>query len=86
MMVFGVKTAVRGTVVGLGTMLQAGRSQVRVPMRSLNFTVDLILPAALRPWSRLRLQQKLLSGIFLGVMGGQGRKADNLTAICDPIV
>jgi hypothetical protein len=39
----------RGRVVGSGTMLQAGRSRVRFPMRTLDFSVDLILPAALRP-------------------------------------
>jgi hypothetical protein len=38
---------VRGSVVGWGTMLQAGKSRVRVPMKSLNFSMDLILPAAL---------------------------------------
>jgi hypothetical protein len=27
----------RGSVVGLGTMLQAGRPRVRFPMRSLDF-------------------------------------------------
>jgi hypothetical protein len=27
----------RGSIVGLGTMLQAGRSRVRGPMRSLDF-------------------------------------------------
>jgi hypothetical protein len=30
-----------------GTMLQAGRSRVRFPMKSLHFSIDLILPAAL---------------------------------------
>jgi hypothetical protein len=30
-------------------MLQAGRSRARFPIRSLDFSVDLILPAALDP-------------------------------------
>jgi hypothetical protein len=44
-----------GGAVGWGTVLQAGRSWVRFPMVSLKFFINKILPAALRPWSRLSL-------------------------------
>jgi len=39
----------RGGAVGSGTALQAGRSQVRFPMVSLEL-LTLILPAALWTW------------------------------------
>jgi hypothetical protein len=41
---------VSGSVVGWGTMVQAGRPWIRFPTRSLNISIYLILPAALWPW------------------------------------
>jgi hypothetical protein len=55
---YGVYLFVYGTqcgAVGCGTVLQAGRSRVRFPTVSLEFLIDIILPAALWPWGRLSL-------------------------------
>jgi hypothetical protein len=41
-----------------GTALQAGRSRVRFPIVSLEFFIDIILPAALWPCGQLSLSQK----------------------------
>ena len=40
----------RGGAVGLDTALEAGSSWVRFPMVSLEFFIDIILPAVLWPW------------------------------------
>jgi hypothetical protein len=64
-------------------MLQAGRPRVRFPMSSLDFSINLILPAALgsnRPLTEMSTRN---------LPGGKGRperEADNRTAICEPIV
>ena len=42
-----------GGAVGLGTVIQVGRSRVRFPTVSLEFFIDIILPAALWSWGRL---------------------------------
>jgi hypothetical protein len=76
----------RGSKAGWGTMLQAGRSRLRFPMRSLDFSIYLIIPAALRPcgWSRPLKGTSIMN--FTGSKGRPARKADNLTNICRPTV
>jgi hypothetical protein len=67
--------------VGWGTGVPARSSQVRSPIVSLEFFIDITLPAALWPWGRLTLKQKWVPWIF--AWGGGGRRpvhrADNLT-------
>jgi hypothetical protein len=63
-------------------MLQTGRSPVRFPMRSLDFSIDLILPAALWPWSTQSLTEMSTRNLP-GNKECPARKADNLTAIFD---
>jgi hypothetical protein len=73
------------SVVGTGTMLQAGRPRVRFSMRLLDFSVDLNHPAS-RPMA-LGSTQSNRNGTR-NLPGGKGRparKANNL-AICEPIV
>jgi hypothetical protein len=67
-------------------MLQAGRSRVLFPMRSLDFSIDLILAAALWPLGSTHPVTEMSTRNLSGGKGRPAHKADNLTAICDPIV
>jgi len=68
--------------VGWGTALKAGRSRVQFPMVSLEFFIDIFLPAALWPWSWLRLQQKWVPGIFPEGKGGRCVRLTTLPPSC----
>jgi hypothetical protein len=45
----------RGSAVSWDTALRVGRSQVRFPMVSLEFFIDIILPTSLWPWGWLNI-------------------------------
>jgi hypothetical protein len=69
-------------------MLQAGRSRVRDPMKWIFFNLP-NLPAALGPGvysASKRNEYQKQEKMFLGNKVQPVRKADNLTANCEPIV
>jgi hypothetical protein len=56
----------RDSIVGWGNVLQAGRTRVPFRVRSLDFSVDLILPAALRHCSSLTSNRDYYKESFYG--------------------
>jgi hypothetical protein len=56
---------VRGDAVGWGTALQAGRLRLRLPMESLRFFIDSVLPAALCSWVDLASTRNEYQGCIL---------------------
>jgi hypothetical protein len=81
-----IRYGIRGRVVSWGTMLQAGRSRVlRISIKSLDFSFgnSYILTLAMRSiWLMTEMSTRnLFGGKELPTC-----KADNLIAICEPIV
>jgi hypothetical protein len=75
----------RGSVVRWGTMLQAGRSPVRVPDEVDFFSLS---NSSSRTMA-LGLTQPLTEMSTRNIPGGKkrsARMADNLAAICEPVV
>jgi hypothetical protein len=67
-------------------MPQAGRSQVQFSVRLIDFSIDLILPAALRLWGSTQPLTEMRTRNLPGDKERSARQADNFTAICEPIV
>jgi hypothetical protein len=69
----------RGSVVGWGTILQAGRLWVRFSMRLLDFAIDIILPAAMWPLGSTQLLTEMSTRNLPGGMGGKGGRRVRMT-------
>jgi hypothetical protein len=76
----------RGSVVDWGAMLQAGRSQVRVPMNSLDFFNWPNPSSRTMALGSTQLLTDMSTWNFPVGRGRPTRKAENLTTICEPIV
>jgi hypothetical protein len=66
-------------------MLQAGRSRVRFPLRSLDFSIDLTFPATIGPGVDSVSNRNEYQESSWGGKGRLAHKADDLIAICEPI-
>jgi hypothetical protein len=67
-----------GGAVGWGTAIQAVRLRIRFPMVSLEFFIDIILPAAQWPWGNTASNRNKYQEYF---MGGKGGRCVGLTTL-----
>jgi hypothetical protein len=65
----------------LSHKLQAGRSRVRFPMVSLEFFIDITLPATMALWSTQPLPYTSTRNVFRGGGGGKGGRYEGLTTL-----
>jgi hypothetical protein len=76
-----INMGVRGSVVGSGTILQAGRSRDRIPMSWIFFnSISAMALGSTQPLTEMSTRN------ILWGKERPARKADNLTAIYEPIV
>jgi hypothetical protein len=61
-------------------------SKIRLNIILPGFSIDLILPAALQPLGSIQPLTEMSTRNLPGGKGRPERKADNLTAICEPTV
>ena len=71
-----------GGAVAWGTALRAGRSRVEFPMVSLEFFIDIILPATLWPWSFSVSNRNEYQEYILGFKGGRFVRMTTLPLSC----
>jgi hypothetical protein len=74
-----------GSLIGWGIMLQSGRSRDRIPMKSLDFSIDLSFQPHCGPGVDSASNRNEYREFSCWVKGRLARKADNLTAIFEPI-
>jgi hypothetical protein len=76
-----------GSAVGLRHYTASRKAAGSTPDEVIgSFSIDLILPAILRPWGSIQPVTEMGTRNLPGGIEPPARKAENLTAICEPIV
>lgn len=86
LLIYTVYPEARGSVDGWGTMLQTGRSQVPIPMRSLNFSVTKSFHLLHCPEVYSSSKRSGYQKTFVESRAWLVPDSDNFTALCESIV